>query len=95
MVVHGEVAMNQLKDLAGAIGAVLNKVLYDESVEIAGHYKSITDLETLSPKVWLERRNKVITEFLDRATDVRRKSSDDSEQKALRLCHLYEQLLGT
>ena len=74
MITENELDSSQLKRLAGAIGKSVNKKLYDESVELAGHYKSIADLENMCPKAWLGQRNEVVTEFFDRATEVRRKT---------------------
>lgn len=73
---------NGLKDIAGNLGRVINSDLYSDGQNVSKEYKDIKGLTTIEPKLWLEKRNPILVEFLIACTDTKLNSSSKIKKKS-------------
>lgn len=83
---------NGLKDIAGNLGRVINSDLYSDGQNVSKEYKDIKGLTTIEPKLWLEKRNPILVEFLIACTDTKLNSSSKIKKNHA-LVHAVEQIM--
>ena len=86
-----ETVCNTLRNLALAIGKVLQQDAFEDSLKVAADYKNISILKSIKPDAWLSGRNPCLVNVLQGVTGVDGESITSKKENTF--CHLIEQVL--